>query len=1662
MKFQIKNIKFLRLIIITLITIGIGLCLLIFILRLPLVQNFIKDKAIVYLEKKIKTKVSLQRVYVGFPNSLIVENLDMQDRTGARLLSVGKLEVGLDMWALIHSKAIVHKLELESVQANVLKKADGKFNFDYIIQAFATEDKKEEKSAPNFSISLNKIKLKDIALTFNDQQAGNNLKVYFNSFDTEVKTFDLDKNTYAVHDINLDGLKLRVKREVVEDIVRKVAPKVDSLNEKHPLNLGINTLNLTHFDIDYKDNHTNTAARIILKELHTKVNKIDLQQNLYDIDRVFLSGADMGLSLTIPAAAPKNQKTSTKSFEQPKALGLLLGKFVLEDVKLAYHNMGAPFAREGMDFNHLNFSKLNIDLQDFALENQEISGCIKSAEIKEKRGLNIQKLKTDFAYGSKEAHLRNLYLQTPQTVLQNEMAISYNSIEQLSANPGGINLSANFQHTKIGFADLLNLVPTLRNKPPFNQYPKAILNVNAMVKGHVNDLVIRNLKLSGLDQLKILASGRIKNIMNPQQLYYDLNMGEIAGSANTLLKLVPPKTLPSGISLPSHFNLKGHAQGNTKRLNTHFRLVSTLGKANITAQIDMHRKNHEVYHIQTNLDHLQVGKIINNKEVGTINGDISIIGEGFDVKRARAEVKGNMSAVTYKGYVYKGMNIKGELNKSHYHTVLQSKDPNAHFQLTASGTYNEKNPTIKLGGSIAKLDLHKLGFYETPMSIKGNIDASFSNLNPKHLNGYLGLQHFSLADRRGEVSIDRFNLEATSTSNYNQLKLRSQILDAEVEGQYKMTQILESLQQTINHYYQIQKPLHKVSTIESGQHFRFTAQIKDDELIRKFVPDLKHFETIMLNGSYSADLQQIEVKAHVPRLVYGEHTIESVSLNITNPNRVLQYQLDLASLESSGIALRKVKLTGDIGHNIIHYHITTQDEQDRVQYLLAGSITSLGDVTSISVDPDGLKLDYKNWMVTPHNKIEISRKAILASNFKLSHAGSELLLSSDKSAADHSLNMSLKDFKIQTFTEIFRKDSLLAKGSINGVIELRNLTRKPSFTSNLRITDLDVYGHPIGNVNMKVAQASSNVLTPDIVLSGNQNNVRMSGNYYISSGIFDLDMEIQKLQMKSLEAFSGKAIHHTEGGISGDLKIEGTTDRPVILGKIKFNQAGLAIEKTGSDFRNINDEVIFTKRGIVFDQFKIHDKEGNALILKGEVLTSDYRDYAFNLNIKAKDFKVVNSKKSKDAMIYGVLGIDAELRIRGDLDLPVVDGKLAVAKSTDFTFVLPQSSSSLQEREGIVEFVDPEQEKLHKSVKEDSLQVQGRVKGMDVHVNIETHKDAIMSILIDKGSGDLLKLQGEAELTGGISPSGKVTLVGVYEVNKGTYELSLSMLKRQFAIQKGSRITWTGEPTMGNMAITAIYKTEASPLDLVEQQLSGKSASQVNTYKQQIPFNTLLKMKGELLKPEISFDITTDKNNNKVSSEVMSDINTKLTQLRNDASDMNKQVFALLLLNRFIGETPFQSSAGVSAGTMARQSVSKILSQQLNSFAADLIKGVNLNFNLESSEDYSSGQKNTRTDLNVDINKKLLNDRLKVSVGSNFGLEGNARKNENMTHIAGDITVDYSLSKDGRYTLRAYRKNEYQVALQGQIIETGVGFVITLDYDEFKEIFQKSKDKRQK
>jgi hypothetical protein len=138
--------------------------------------------------------------------------------------------------------------------------------------------------------------------------------------------------------------------------------------------------------------------------------------------------------------------------------------------------------------------------------------------------------------------------------------------------------------------------------------------------------------------------------------------------------------------------------------------------------------------------------------------------------------------------------------------------------------------------------------------------------------------------------------------------------------------------------------------------------------------------------------------------------------------------------------------------------------------------------------------------------------------------------------------------------------------------------------------------------------------------------------------------------------------------------------------------------------------------------------------------------------------------------------------------------------------------------------------------------------------------------------------------------------------------------------------------------------------------------------------------------------------------------------------------------------------------------VSSLLSDQLNKLAGDLIGGVQLSFDLTSGADYSTGVQQNRTDLNVGLSKSFLNDRITVTVGNNFNLEGQNQPGQKTTDIAGNVSVNYLLTKDGRYRIRAYRKDEF-IVIEGQVVETGVGFSLTYDFNRFSELFKRRSKK---
>lgn len=1636
----------------------IGLFLLIvLLLQVPYIQNLVKDKAVSYLEDKIGTEVQIGRIEIGLPKKVILEDIYFESQEGDTLLAGEKLKIDISLFKLLSNEVELNSVELQGIVANVKRNKDSVFNFDYIIKAFDTGKPKDTTSAP-MKFSLDNIELDRIRVTYKDAITKNNIAANLTHFDTQVDKFDLENMQFEIPEINLDGLKLTLEQGMVDEIAKSTQKVAEEASSKPDLGIKLGDIKLSNIDIGYDNAGTSLDTRIVLKELTAEVNTIDLKNQLIDLENFELNGVKGQLTLG------KTEKEAVEKLpeESPEAASaqwkFKLANTDIKDVNFRFNNMNAAPVANGIDYMHLDIKDFDLEGEALSYTTDVISGKLANVSVTEANsGLIIEKLQTDFYYGPESAKLENLYLKTPQTLLKEKIIVGYPSIASLQENIGELKIDANLTGSRIGFKDVLTFVPSLADTNPFKDNPDGILYINSDVDGKVSNLRIANLEIRGIGSTTLAASGRIKGLPDAQNAYFDMNVRELRTTAKDIKGFVPKGTIPANIQLPQSLSARATFKGTLNNFNTNLSLGSSMGNARIRATFDQRRKDYEKYDANIDIQNFDIGRLISNDSLGRVTLKADVKGTGLNPQTANATLKGTLAKAEFNSYTYRNLDIDGKVNNGQFEVTADMADPNLEFDLVASGGFKDKYPNGKIRLNVDIADLNKLNLHAGPLKLRGNVDADITDSDPDNLNGKISLHHFMFANAEEQFGLDSVNIIAESTAEKNSLLISSQIVDAYMTGKYSLTEVPTALSNTLSKYYNTNPGAVRQQT--KPQRFNFMVHVTNDPVLNKLLPQLERIEPINIIGKYNSEYDSISVNAVIPRIVYGANTISGVVVNLKNQDSALVYDVRINGIENEQFEVPKTTVAGAIVDNTLTYRLEIVGRKEEEQYMIAGEMRATEGNTEIVLDPEGLTLNYEPWAIAADNVIRFGESGIYANNFEMSSEGSSIALQSVSEEPGAPLDVTLSNFEIETLTNIIQKEELKIKGNIDGTAQLRNLNTEMEFTSDLTIENLAVSKDTVGNVRIQVNNEVANTYTADVAITGNGNQVNLNGTYNTAGSNFDMDLNIQKLNMSSVQAFTFGTVKEGEGYLSGSFRVTGTATDPNVNGNLKFNDVGLLVTPLNARYESINDNIRFTDSGITFNSFKVEDSDNNLLEINGNIATTNYTEFGFDLNVNAENFRVVNSTAKDNDLYYGNLIIDTNINVNGTLESPVIDGTLRINEDTEFTVVLPQQDPAIADREGIVEFIDQDNLEIKQRLKMEEDFNQSDVTGIDVSVAIEIVKEAELNLIIDKGNGDFLRLQGEAQLTGGIDPSGKTTLTGRYEFTEGAYEMTFNFLKRKFEIQEGSYILWTGEPTEANINITAVYETEAAPLDLLDGQLD-MSQSERNTYKQKIPFHTLLKMEGELLSPELSFDIVLPEGNYNVSSNIINNSRAKLEQLRQQPSELNKQVFALLLLNRFIGENPFSSETGTSGEALARQSVSKILSQQLNNLASDLINGVELNFDLESTEDYTTGQRENRTDLNVGISKRLLNDRLKVTVGSSFGLEGPQQANEETTNIAGDVSVDYELTKDGRYMVRAYRKNEYQVALQGQVVETGVAFIITMDYDKFRELFQRSEEEK--
>ncbi|MEI9944245.1 MAG: translocation/assembly module TamB domain-containing protein [Chitinophagaceae bacterium] len=1650
------------------------LLLVIILIQTPPVQNFLRKKAVTWLEKKLHTNVEIGRIYVGLPKKIIIENVYIEDQQKDTLLSSGSMKINLNLLRLIFNGETDFKdIELNDITAKVKRQLpDTTYNFQFIIDAFASKDDDEPKdtaTSSSSSVNIRAVELNRVRLVYKDVITGNDMETWLNHFDIKIDKFDLEHMIFNVPETNIDGLVARAYQ--TKPLMKDEPAAKDVVEAKQPatLQLNIGKVNLKNIKADYRNDVSATYANLDLGAANIQSKKIDLDNRIIDLKNFSLSNTTAAIRLgkTQQAKVVEQQTEQEVKSQAEAGWQISLTSLDLDNNNIQFDNDNSPRIKNAIDYAHIKADSFTLKADDIVIKQDSYAGKITKGEFKEQSGFVLDELQTEFLYSANEAYLKNLSIKTPGTELKRSAAIHYASIESLKNDIGNMEIDLDLQESKLLVKDILTFVPALRQQPAFAD-PNTTWYINSKITGRVVDLKVDELQIQGLQDTKIDISGRLAGLPDMNRINADINIRNISSSRRDINLFVPKNTLPQNITLPNALTIRGNIKGNTASINTNIALTTDLGNANVKGSFqNINNAKTAKYDAVVETKSLDLGTILQDKKTyGPVSATFTAKGTGYDVKTTNAIINGEIHSAVYKEYRYNNLKINGAIVNQRATLEAGIVDPNIHFALNAAADLSGKYPAVQMDAMIDSIKMHNLHLTPEIMIYRGKIEADFPVPNMDSLQGKLFITQSLFVQKERRLKLDTVQLVAGSNDSGRYVRLKSDVANAELYGQYKITELGIIFQQAIQPYFAI-APGDSIITREPYD-FYLNAYILDNPALRVFVPSLDRMDSVSLRSHFS-DSAGFTASLKAPVIDMGSNKIRNFDVEASTKEKAIDIRATVKQFSSgTNIQLDNTTLAATLSNNNVDFNLNIKDKASKDKYNVSGLIQqpANGDY-QLSLKPDSLLLNYKAWTISNNNKIIIAKKGINAENFVLSKDGQQMSINSVSGNGDAPMEVKFDNFRLSTLTGFIQTDSTFANGTLNGKITFTDLATEPVFIGDLTINDLSLKQDTIGNVHVLIDNKTQNTYAADITLSGRGNDVKITGNYFVKpngNSNFDLDLDIREMPVATAQAFSGGAIKQATGSVNGKFDVTGTFAQPVVNGDLNFNKAGFNFKMLNSYFTIDQEKIKIDGTGIHFDRFEVKDSAQNSLTIDGVAATSNFSNYKFDLDVRANNFRALNSTKKDNKLFYGQLYFNTDLKINGTEAAPIVDGRLVINEKTKMTVVLPQKEPGIAEREGVVEFIDmdaPLNDSLFLAVY-DSFNTAG-FRGLDISVNIEVKREAEFSLVIDEGNGDFLKVKGEALLNAGIDPSGKISLAGSYELDEGSYELSFNFLRRKFDIQKGSRIVWEGEPTAANVDVTAKYIANTAPLDLVKNQLDNATGSERNTYLQKLPFEVILKMEGKLLKPQISFDIVLPDNKSYiVSNDIITNVRTRLDQLRQEEGEMNKQVFSLLLLNRFVAENPFESSGGgPTPETFARQSASKLLTEQLNRLATDLVSGVDLNFDVLSSEDYTTGERKDRTDLNVGISKRLLNDRLTVSVGSNFELEGPQSSNQG-SNIAGNVAVDYRLSKDNRYLLRAYRKNEYQGVIDGYVIETGVGFIITIDYNRFSQIFKKKKTPEQR
>lgn len=1640
------------------------LVLAIVLLRLPPVQNFVTQKVISFVSSKTHTRIELKRLYISFPKSIVLENMFAEDLQHDTLLYVDKLSVDIDMMKLLHNTVEINKVSLSGANANIFRsEADSSFNFKFIIDAFVSKEPKAPKpdkdtTATPWKIQVSKVRLDNIRATFNDSIGGTAIKGYIGRLDLDMKAMDIKNMSFEGKELLLQDADVSIAQN------KPGTESPDTAIVVMPL-LALNKIELHRVDFVYQSIPNGQMFKVHAGNAVLKPDNIDLNAHNIKVKSVTIDSTTVHIALRRDTTGSdnKNELSDNSGLSTSTVAPWVVGggKVKLDAVNFKLDFTNIPKQAEGMDYNHLDVQDAHIDIENVFYSPDHTNGRINNISAREQSGIVIRTLSADVIYDKTYAELKNLNVVTNRSTISRYAKITYTAIQDIGKDVGELGISADLRNTRVAIDDILVFAPMLKDQPVFKGNNGKTVTVSGKVNGKLNDIVADNLLVTALDSTTININGRIKGLPDALNATYDVELKSIVTTRSDLQQLLGDK-LPAAINVPNNVALSGTVNGGMRDAVAVLSLQTSSGNAEIDATFKM-QPGDTAYTAKLITDKLDIGYLLKKQDLlGPVTMKADVKGQNFNLANLVAEVKADIQSVMLNKYNYQNIVVDATADKSIYKAKIKADDPNVVFRLSGGASFKKGEEFVTGMLNLEGANLQALHLIKEDLRVSGKLGIEMEG-DLENLNGSASVNDILVIKGEDTYRVDSLMVASVNDNKRSSLKMNSGVVMVDYDGTVKLPKLVSSLTHHINQYFVINPKADSIMVDTSVQDFKLAVKIMPHPIIDGvLLPGLKKFNGVDLRTEYNSAENKLNLDIDLPVLQYNSLGVEDLLFSLKT-NEVLDYKLTANSIQAGPVKLAETTFSGVVKDNVVDFALNVFDEDSADKLIVAGDFRQAKPKEfTLHLSEDKLTINNTKWALPADNYVRFGSDGLFVNSINLT-SGSQSLTAQSEQDGDV-MKVVFKQFEIGTLSQIIEDDTSLLRGVMNGTIDLRNMKKTMAFVGDLSIDNVYYQNHEVGNIKVNADNLTANRYTAQLSLNGFGNDVLAKG-YYSNAGnsnTLDFKVDIKKLNLQTVEPFTGYQIRRSKGYLTGDVTVTGTAAKPAINGYVDFKDASFNVAYINNYITLKDERISIDPKGVYFKSFNILDSLGQKANLAGAVYTDDlFKTMKFDAALTTTNFTVLNTTIRDNPLLFGKVIISSKINIKGTNTLPVVRADLSLLKGSDIAVIIPSSKVSVDRGEGVVVLVDTASTYTIMN-SADTVELLNAFKGIDISARVDINNGTTLKLVIDKQSGDSLVVRGEGQLSFSMDESGNQNLVGTYYLNDGGYRATIQkIIKRELKIQPGGRITWNGSPLDAEVNITAIYSVNTSPVDLLASDLGAASADELNAYRKPLRFDVLMSMKGKLLKPQIGFSLDMAEEDQNAYGGV---VYSKVTSLNNDPSELNKQVFALLIMKKFIPSGLGGEGIGDAASNFARNSVSQILTDQLNRLSGSLIKGVDLNFGIRNNDEYTAQGTTQNTQFSVGVSKSFFRDRLNVKLGTSISVDNNTGSvsGTDANNLTGDIVLEYKINKEGTLRFKAFRENQYEGIIDGSLYKTGVGFSVSKDYDTPKQLFTPTKTKEQR